>query len=607
MNEILKSNAKFLKQRFAKTFEQISACAEKVAGEIFENGTYVWQQNDVDLHPYGSINAIQLVGAWLKQISFNESTLYLVSGFGTGLHVEKLLEKIDANSAVVVVDLDLQWLKWLFSHRDCSGLLSDPRFLLLTDTQHFEVLSSLDLVYKNNICTCLFSPLFSVNESKYYQFFLEFYRNFDMQKKLQATVVGDSENWQHNAIKNLKFFVNAPSIDVLKGAFADLPLVLVSAGPSLDTAIPFLKAVQDRAIIVSMNSSFRTLFKNGIRSHLTLAIDPRPTTFEGFKGVPIDATVLLTSFFVHPDVVRHFNGQLMTWNESQLLSNYVYRKLGHALGPHLKAVGTVANLVGDLANFLGCKKVCLVGQDLACKQSGQTHVTDSIYNDSGSLFYETKFCRECPGNTQEKVFVEQKLYLYLQAFNKMADEYPSIEFINTSHFGAKIKNIPYVDYKEAVTWLGENDSRYVAPLLHRMLKDVRSVSESDLVDILRPIYKYVKRLSVLALRAAAWHDMHDEPKNEHARVVRDGYKWADEVNSFLDTEPQIYEILVDGNLIHSLFKHTNNVACLTNGFTEKCQKLWVENREYYWALWTGCNDFLVHLIDAYPELIANEN
>ena len=601
-NSILQKNLEVLKKRFGDIGVPIESSAEVIDCELLDNQTYRLRSNNVDIFPYGQTDGKFFVKKWAETLFEKRNAIYIVSGFGTGLHIKYLLDTLEANSTVVVVDFDVAWLKYLFSHKDCTEILSNERFVLFTN-ENYALLETIGLVHKNNLCTCIFSPLFVLHENEYYHFFTEFCKQFDMRKKMQSTLVGDAELWQENAIKNLETLLNSPSLSVLEGKYKHLPLILVSAGPSLDGAIPFLKRVQNKAIIVSMNSSFRTLRKNGIHSHFTLAIDPRPTTFDGFRNQAIGDTILLTSFFVHPDVVQHFAGQIMTWKEPQALSLYVYERLRLSPGPDLQGAGTVATLVGDLAAFLGCKKVCLVGQDLACTKTGQTHTSDSIYNDNGTLFMDVGQCREWPGNTQEKVFVESKLYLYLQVFNKLANKFKTIEFINTSHLGAKIDNIPYVDYYKAERWIGDGCSDNVSAELLKELKNYTKTSSEKIIKILQPLFDFTKELAQLSFQAAAYHETKPEPHKGHSRIAREGYAWADKINHLIDTHLNFYDIILNGKLIHTLYDYSSNVKNLIRATMPQCQKDWIKNREYYWALFSGCNSWLTTLLNTYPELL----
>ena len=211
-------------------------------------------------------------------------------------------------------------------------------------------------------------------------------------------------------------------------------------------------------------------------------------------------------------------------------------------------------------------------------------------------------CRECPGNTQEKVFVESKLYLYLQIFNKMAGKYKHIEFINTSVFGAKIKDIPYVDYEKAAKWIGNNSAEAVSKHLFRLLEETPGTTEEQILKVLRPLARYVYQLGKLTLEAASWHEMHPEPQQEHLRIVRESYQLADKVNALLDSDLKLYDILFNGKLMNTLFQYQNNLQKLTNASMSTAQSNWIKNREYYWALFTGCHDCLAALLSSFPAL-----
>ncbi len=597
MNSIvLEKNAWVLERRFLNTWKAFQDCLHDLEAELLQNETYKVKLGNDDVFPYGQMDAQICVQDWLKTIPLNEDTVYIITGFGTGFHVEQLLKILKPGAVVAVAEANVGWLKWLFSRKDCRALLEDERLILLTDFSNFDLLEAFELPNKRNVHHALFAPTFVLNEKAYYPFCTRFCQEFDMRQKAQSTVVVDSKLWQKNALANLETLVNVPTLNVLKGKFSHLPLVLVSAGPSLDSAIPFLKKIQNKALIVSMNSSFRTLCKNKIHSHLTLALDPRPTTFYGFKDQPIGQTVLVTTHMVHPDVVKHFGHQIVTWNGQDPLTHFVWSSLGKDEGPALKVAGTVANLVGDLAHFLGCQKVCLVGQDLACTESGKTHASDSIYNDNGTLFMDTRVCREWSGNTLPKVFVESKLFFYLQIFNKMAASFPSIEFINTSVLGAKIDGIPYMDYADAEKWMGNADSSKLSEQLLEQIKESCSYPKQKLVEILQPLFNFTKDLCEIALQAATWHDSHAEPIFEHERIVREGYAWADKINALIDSNLTFYQILLSGRLIHALLDYKKNLDALLSSSRSKTRSLWIENREYFWAVFSGCNDLLHYLL-----------
>ena len=603
-SKILEKNKFFLEKRFSKLYAQLKALISSASDEIFEKDIFATSFENHVVFPYGQINAENFIDNWIQFFTYKSNTIYVITGFGTGLHVERFLEQIPKDSTVVIAEPNLTWLNYLFSHKDCSSLLSDERILILTDLDSFDYLETIHLTYITNIKHCIFSPLFVLNESFHYQFFTKFCQEFDMRKRLQATCLIDSELLQKNVLKNLKILVNAPTINCLKNKYKQLPLVLVSAGPSLDSAIPFLQHVQDKAIIMGMNSSYRILQKQGIHSHFTLAIDPNPTTFSGFKNESIDSTVLLTSHMVYPEVVAYFSGQIMTWNfaQTEALVASISRKLQCEEGPYLEANGTVANLVGPLADFLGCKKVCLVGQDLAHTESGQTHASGSFYQDRGALFSSQKNYRRCPGNTLKSVLVDPVFFLYLQIFNRMAEKYPNIQFINTSPLGAAIKDIPYLTYEAAEKWIGENSSQNVTQELFHMLSKQQQITQKQLQEALKPLLLFTQQLSKLALQAGAFLDSYEVPTKEHERIVRESYSWADKINQWIDAHAKEYAILLSGKLLRTLSEYNQNLNALLPDYDLPVQQLWIKNREYFWVLFAGCNHLLTLLMEDFPEL-----
>lgn len=602
--KILEKNKLLLEKRFSKLYAQLKALTNSVSGEVFDKGIFATSFENHEVFPYGQINAENFINNWLQVFTYESNTIYVITGFGTGLHVERFLEQIPKDSTIIIAESNLAWLNYLFAHKDCSSLLSDERILILPDLESFDYLETIHLAYITNIKHCIFSPLFVLNESFHYQFFTKFCQEFDMRKRLQATCLMDSELLQKNALKNLKTLINAPTINCLKNKYKQLPLVLVSAGPSLDSAIPFLKRVQYKAIIMSMNSSYRILQKQGIHSHFTLAIDPNPTTFSGFKNEDVRSTVLLTSHMVYPEVVNYFSGQIMTWNfaQTEALVAPIFRKLQREEGPYLEANGTVANLVGPLAHFFGCKKVCLVGQDLAHTESGQTHASGSFYQDRGALFSSQKNYRQCPGNTLETVLVDPVFFLYLQIFNGMAEKYSGIQFINTSPLGAAIKDIPYLTYEAAEKWIGENSSQNVTQELFYILSKQQRVTQEQLQEALKPLFLFTQQLSKLALQAGVFLDSHEVPTEEHERIVRESYCWADKINQWIDAHTKEYAILLSGKLLRTLSEYNQNLNILLPDYDLPVQQLWIKNREYFWALFAGCNHLLTLLMENFPGL-----
>src|SRR5690606_13857513 len=173
------------------------------------------------------------------------------------------------------------------------------------------------------------------------------------------------------------------------------------------------------AVVVAVNSSYRAVRNAGIVPTLVLAADPRGFTLRGFAGVRADGPYIVTTPIVHPGVTAMFAGRSFTWTGDNELVHVLRRRVGLPPGTPLVEQGTVSACAVDLAVLLGCDRICLVGQDLAVRDDGRSHASDSFYTDLGMNEADTAECRRLPGNTLPEVLVEGKLYVYLKVFEQL--------------------------------------------------------------------------------------------------------------------------------------------------------------------------------------------
>ena len=129
------------------------------------------------------------------------------------------------------------------------------------------------------------------------------------------------------------------------------------------------------------------------------------------------------------------------------------------------------------------------------------------------------------------------------------------------------------------------------------------ISSEKIIKILQPLFDFTKELAQLSFQAAAYHETKPEPHEGHSRIAREGYAWADKINHLIDANLNFYNIILNGKLIHTLYDYSSNVKNLIKATMPQCQKDWIKNREYYWALFAGCNVLVATLLDSYPELL----
>src|SRR5581483_996644 len=74
-----------------------------------------------------------------------------------------------------------------------------------------------------------------------------------------------------NTLANLPALIAEGDVTSLVDQFTGVPAIVVAAGPSLDNNIAQLGALEDRALIIAVDTTLRPLRAAGIRPHLIVA------------------------------------------------------------------------------------------------------------------------------------------------------------------------------------------------------------------------------------------------------------------------------------------------------------------------------------------------
>jgi len=591
----LQANLSILRERFPAVYDQVRDVLKHSSArnsiKIGSNG-FALEHRHTWVHPYGTINPQALVQRWLHGIDLKPDTLYGLTGFGNGSHVEALLNSSPTSASFIIAEPSTTILAHVLQQSDCTAILGNPRIFLATgpcDQNFFKILGDISLGAFKNLHPLIYAPLFSLDETYYNAFLVGLAHNFDAYLHNYLSAIRSSGFHQEQCMRNLPQLFNAPDIGKTKGLFKGHSLVLVGAGPSLDESIDFLKKAQQHAIIVSVNSSHRKLINSGIKPAVTVAADPRIFTHRGYEGVDTSDTFLFCPFFVSPPVIEKFKGRIFTWAISQHLINVLRKRAQQPPPTPVTELGTISSCVVDIARQWGCAKICLVGQDFAIRADGVMHTEDSFYSDMRQNVMDTHTCRKLPGTTLKEVFVDDKLFVYLKTFEQLVEDYSSLEFINTARLGAAVKGIPYRGFDAALTWLKTGHSPNVSQQLRNILDQHRKVDQVEpekRSQLIEPSLTFAEKLLNLALEAALFQQTlpatYDSKRFKKSAHVRRALSYADKVNQLIDHHPDDYAILFDGEAKKHL---TEFVECKKQiqGKTAHWQAI-CENREYFWAL-----------------------
>ena len=424
---MLAANQAVLLQRFPTVLERILAVGNRPPSSFYYEtkdgvATLMIQRGEHTYCPYGTFNKYNLIKRWHNSLRVAPESLYAVTGFGDGSHLEYFLNESASGTFVLAAEMDPALLRETFSRFDLSALLSHERFLLSVgelDDPYFAHIQSAALTRIQEVNSLVFSPLHTVDEQYYDKMRNELVRQYLVIRPLMEVNIRTAINLQENTLKNLRHMAYAPDIGLLKNQFENTPFVLVGAGPSLDESIDFLKFAQDKAIIVTTNSPLRKLINSGIKPHLVVTADPMPPTLAGFQGVDVSDLTLACPHSAYPEIIEKFSGRIISWCTFNPIVEYLVSKTTRSSTTSIMEQGTVSGCVLDISHHLGCKKVLFVGQDMSVQEDGKYYTNDSSYSDTGAHYYKGSKGQRLPGNTQETVHVEQRLYVYLKTLSNL--------------------------------------------------------------------------------------------------------------------------------------------------------------------------------------------
>ena len=549
---------------------------------------------------YGVGNKTALLDRWASNLRTKSESLYSLTGFGDGSHIKHFIENTSGGTNFLVTEKDPSLIRETLSRIDLSDVLSNDRLLLGAgecNDDFFKDLQGAAMLGLSDVNSVIFSPLHCVDEAYYDNARNEMVRQYLVIRPLMEVNLRTGTNLQENTFENMKHMANSPDVGELAGMFADTPFILIGAGPSLDESIDFLKEVQGRAIIVTSNSPYRKLINSGIRPHLAVTADPLSPTLAGFNNVSLDGVPLACPFSAYPEIVKRFSGRILSWVTFSPIVDVLKAAMGQKPGTAIMEQGTVSGCVLDLSRLFGCRKVLFIGQDMCVRSDGKYYTDDSAYSDSGSHYTSKMEGHRLPGNCEDEVIVEGRLYVYLKTFEKFIGENPSVEYRNLAKTGVRVKGAPYLDYDDALQWIGSNTTSVpFDEKVNELLSQQGPVPE--LSDVFFKARKYVENLLQeclsLAIKTELLPAKFSGTNYERNKNVLDLLQSSEKVNKLVDSDQQLWNLLLDGKTKAELAVYKRIIRDINhpNANWSAIQK----NKEYFWALSEGCH-WLLNLMD----------
>jgi len=300
-----------------------------------------------------------------------------------------------------------------------------------------------------------------------------------------------------NRLANLTTLPRGYDLDVLADAFAGMPAVCIAAGPSLDSALPALKRMADRAVLIAADSALAPLMKAGITPHFVTSIDFQDVNFEKlaeFIREDQEFSLVCTPKCT-PLIPKRVACRRLFWafSEDQPQA-WLHQGLG--IKRFLPGTFSVAHLSLLVAQTIGADPVVLVGQDLAYTAERSDHASGAVFSHPG--IPPGRELLEVPGVRGGKVTTDRQFLALLANFEEIIEQVPR-EYINTSERGARIRGTSWQRLEELVARFDVVGSRGLP--VDAALADKATIGRAKVVRMCRDQKGEVKRMLSVARRA----------------------------------------------------------------------------------------------------------
>jgi hypothetical protein len=397
---------------------------------IIEKDSVLYRMNS-------SYRPLSEANTWADQFSFsNIDKTTILFGLGNGIFANVLLNRLEENEPLIIYEPSFELFQYILHEEDFTTLFGDFRVaVIIPDINEYEFSNLLQAYMDwrniNSRLVCL-HPQYDKLFQESYKRYLTIIRDTDIVIMKNAnTDAKFGKSIVINTMNNLPFLMKSRFItEFIEDEDKDIPVFIVSAGPSLAKNVNVLKQAKGRSMIIAVDRALDYLLDHGVEPDFVITMDPwlQQTRFSKREEIRIpvlcsvSAADKIMQMHKGEKILVHYNGYV-----KQMLQNV------NIPTPDYNPGGSVSNAAFYVCAILKTKRVILVGQDLA--YDGEvTHLggekDDNIHD------MDTMWVEDIHGNP---IQTRRDWYTYLEWFQNAIELKKDMEVIDATEGGAKIK------------------------------------------------------------------------------------------------------------------------------------------------------------------------
>lgn len=316
--------------------------------------------NDIPLHAQSGaeIEAQNIFNA----LNNSKTAMHIVYGIGIGHLFKEFCER--AKGLVFLYEPNLEILRVTLELVDFTKELSQPNIMVFSDIPTFKEKFIENYQYKGEVT---FTALESYRNN--------FGKELDDTLKKIEIIMGTCVS-EYNTVKlagvrsismtldNLIYTLEGTPLNEFKDIYKGKTALIVSAGPSLDANIETIKKNRDKVVIFCVGTAFKALASNDIKPDFLNLIEINDISSQ-VKDFDLSDINLVLEPYTNTSIYQlKVKKQLLFPSNTAHANKYWANLTGVDISPYIGR-GTVSYEALYSAKILGCKKIILVGQDLA--------------------------------------------------------------------------------------------------------------------------------------------------------------------------------------------------------------------------------------------------
>lgn len=363
--------------------------------------------------------------------------------FGLGLGYEVMYwmstkAKEFQSQAIIIFEKDPEMFMCAMNVTDLRPIIENPSIHLFVNIQlnqlypilrkHFQ-LNIQEMLMCGTIQPVFLYPAMKIGKDYYMQAMQIMYESLYHTIQNYGNCPEDSLIGLENMLDNVSEIVNNPGINLLYDKFKDKPAIIVATGPSLKKNMHLLKGLEDKALIISVDASFKLLMNNGINPHMVTSLEREHEVqqfFDNFEPDTVKNVYMTACPVLFNHVYKSYNGpKIISYRN---FDHFKWLQIDRGI---LDIKLSSSNMAFKIAEALGCNPIILVGQDLAYGENDETHATEVPFSSEGEGIFFVK------GNCQEQVKTNSGWYNFLKAYEMDISQHTG-KIINCTEGGAYI-------------------------------------------------------------------------------------------------------------------------------------------------------------------------